>query len=65
MTSKEARNIKTQLWVSYQLIEDLQDDYPESININLATEKIRDINILVSNFFEGMIFDDQKVRIEP
>lgn len=65
MTSKEARNIKTQLWVSYQLIEDLQDDYPESININLATEKIRDINILVSNFFEDMIFDDQKVRIEP
>ena len=65
MTSKEARNIKTQLWVSYQLIEDLQDDYPESVSINLATEKIRDINILVSNFFEGMIFDDQKVSIKP
>ena len=65
MTSKEARNIKTQLWVSYQLIEDLQDDYPESVSINLATEKIRDINILVSDFFKGMIFDDQKVSIEP
>ena len=65
MTSKEARNIKTQLWVSYQLIEDLQDDYPESVSINLATEKIRDINILISDFFKGMIFDDQKVSIEP
>ena len=65
MTSKEARNIRTQLYVSSQLIENLQDDYPESVSINLAADKIEDVRTLTSMFLDGLIFDDQKVSIEP
>jgi hypothetical protein len=65
MTSKEARNIRTQLYVSSQLIANLCDDYPESVCINLAADKIDDVTNLTNMFLDGMIFEDQKVSIEP
>lgn len=65
MTSKEARNIRTQLYVSSQLIENLMDDYPESVSITLAADKIEDVRTITSMFLDGLIYDDQKVSIKP
>jgi len=63
MTSKEAHNIRTQLYVSSQLIANLYDDCPESICINLAADKIDDVINLTNMFLDGMIFDDDKQSI--
>ena len=65
MTSKEARNIRAQLYVSSQLIENLRDDYPESVSINLAADKIDDVRTLTNMFLDGLIYEDQIVRIKP
>lgn len=65
MTSREARNIRAQLYVSSQLIENLRGDYPESVSINLAADKIDDVRTLTNMFLDGLIYEDQIVRIEP
>lgn len=51
--------------MSSQLIENLRGDYPESVSINLAADKIDDVRTLTNMFLDGLIYEDQIVRIEP
>lgn len=60
MTRKEAKAIKTQLYVSTQLLANMADDYPEVMPVQVAANKIEDAAELIEMFFNGLIFQEDR-----
>jgi len=58
MTKLEAHNIKAQLFTTRSLLEDLAENYPESLQVGLAADKLNDAEDMIAVFLSGLIFRD-------